>query len=80
MLHPPPPPPRVEAGSIASLWPERLLRRIAICRIDYTYHYFAYNKHKNIDRKKTSIPVSSKQNTPWLTALNKHEYKHTKFL
>ena len=63
MLHPPPPPPRVEAGSTALLLPERLLRRLAICRTDYTSHYFAYNKHKNIDRKKTSIPVSSKQNT-----------------
>ena len=77
MLHPPPPPPRVEAGSTALLWPERLLRRLAICRIDYTY--FAYNKHKNIDRKKTSIPVSSKQNTLWLTVPNKHEDKHTTF-
>ena len=79
MLNPPPPPPRVEAGSTALLLPERLLRRLAICRIDYTYHYFAYNKHKNIDRKETSIPVSSKQNTLWLTVPNKHEYKHTSF-
>ena len=61
MLHPPPPPPRVEAGSTALLWPERLLRRLAICRIDYTYHYFAYNKHKNIDRKKTSMVNRTKQ-------------------
>ena len=36
---PRPQPPRVEAGSIALLWPERLLRRLAICRIDYTHHY-----------------------------------------
>ena len=63
---PRPQPPRVEAGSIALLWPERLLRRLAICKID-THHYsVAQQTQKHLQKENIN------------TTLNKHEYKHTK--